>query len=85
MMGNAESEKEKWDCLKDGHDWENKELSADCSTCSLRAGPGDWGMCMPEAGSVCIQPTVQVKECRYCGAIQTEDGLILPPGGLANL
>ena len=85
MMVNADIKEGKWDCLKDGHDWESKEMSANCDTCSLKAGPGDWGMCMPDAGSECIQPTVQVKVCRCCGAIQTEDGLILPPGGFANL
>ncbi len=57
MMVTADSREERWDCLKDGH---------------------DWGMCMPDAGSECIQPTVRVKECRHCGAIQTEDGLVVP-------
>lgn len=78
MMVTADSREERWDCLKDGHDWESKEISANCDTCSFKAGAGDWGMCMPDAGSECIQPTVRVKECRHCGAIQTEDGLVVP-------
>jgi len=78
MMENTDNDQDKWDCLKDGHDWEFKEIPANCDTCSLKAGAGDWGMCMPDAGSECIQPTMRVKECRHCGAIQTEDGLVVP-------
>ncbi len=77
-MENTDNKKVKHDCMEYGHYWEDAEIPSHCNSCSFKAGPGDWGMCMPDAGSECIRPTVSVKQCRHCGAIQTEDGLVVP-------
>lgn len=54
------------------HDWERVCLDAGgCDTCPHRAGPGDWGMCMPETGDGCVRHFTYEDRCKKCGAVRT--------------
>ncbi|NLI52873.1 MAG: hypothetical protein GX417_00955 [Clostridiales bacterium] len=71
-----------WDgciCLRcgkkrdEGHDWKRVCLEGGCDTCPKKAGPGDWGMCMPETGELCSRDSVYEDRCRKCGAVRTTE------------
>ena len=62
----------------EGHDWErvSEGVLCGCDTCPDRAGPGDWGMCMPETGGGCMSQGHsyydEVNRCKRCGTIRDD-------------
>lgn len=62
----------------EGHDWVRVTLGevCGCGGCPQRAGPGDWGMCMPETGGSCMGQGRtcydETNRCKRCGAVQDE-------------
>jgi hypothetical protein len=68
------------DCSITGHSWERKYKEIDCDTCKYKAGPGDWGMCMPDAGGdfLCINSSSEgYDQCSKCHKIRLKDGSIV--------
>ena len=56
------------------HDWERVCLDGGgCDTCPQKAGPGDWGMCMPETGGVCVRHFTYEDRCKKCGTVRAAE------------
>ena len=56
------------------HDWERVcPDGGGCDTCPQRAGPGDWGMCMPDVGGGCSRHFTYEDRCKRCGMVRAAE------------